>query len=422
MVAGVVAAAGALGACATEPSPDRPRAVELGARDFLDETFTAARPAAAASDAGASRPTLEAADVTVEPGGPEGAVAASAMRPEPAPPIELAASDVEERLAVDQLVGQINGVPVYANEFFRDMDARLRAEAQRQSLERWLPATRQDIQRKLVDTMRDELLLAEFQTSLTPQQRVGVLAFIDDIRNNIRRGLGGSEQEAESSLLDSENMTLDEYVRSLAERQFILQQLRKELSNRVQVSFREVQRYYERNVDEFVPAPVASLRIIRVTGAAGASRVESALASGEPFAEVAARESAWRPDAGNLHEVEVDRAGLAATTFFRPEELNGAAASLSPGESAGPIELGSSTWWIRLDEVRREPGQTLYEAQREIEQRLRAQKLQEEEQRYFAELLERSSVTEVPVMVDRLLRFAAERYYAQPLVTESAGS
>src|SRR5690606_38316882 len=85
-------------------------------------------------------------DVVVIVGSPE----RPASAPSPAPPTARpAVAPANERLAVDQLVGQINGRPVFANEFFASMDARLRQEATRLSNREWFAMAKKDIEAEL---------------------------------------------------------------------------------------------------------------------------------------------------------------------------------------------------------------------------------------------------------------------------------
>lgn len=321
------------------------------------------------------------------------------------------ASGRESRLLVDQLVGQINGRPVYADEFFDPMDERLRREAERLNPRDWLAFARREIEAALWDKLRDELLLAEFETGLSPQQRQGLFAFIEEVRRDLISGNVGSEALANQRLREAEGLGLEEKVKDVTQREFIAFQLKKSIGSRVSVASRDIQRYYEQHLDEFVPPPVARFVILRVpvSNETALADAESALAAGEPFEQIAARLSTWRPDQANTAEIEFT-GEFSEASLFGPLPLNEAARKLAVGGVSPRVDFGSDAYWLHLAAIDRKPGKSIYEVQREIEQKIRAQRIREEETRYFEQLFRRGSFSDVKQMTRRLVEFAAERY------------
>ena len=131
-----------------------------------------------------------------------------------------AKTPIFRELQVDQLVGQINGRPVYADEFFEPMDERLTREAERLNQRDFIAFARKEIEASLWDTLRDELLLSEFQGSLTNEQRLGVLAFIEEVRRDIVSGNLGSEALASQRLREAEGLDFPPYPGELGRRIF----------------------------------------------------------------------------------------------------------------------------------------------------------------------------------------------------------
>jgi len=405
-------------ACASEPAPNG-GGQRLTATDFqgpippiTDEKPPEARPAPITG-----RTPQPRTDVIVVTGAPamaplRGASTVSLGASSEAPP--------SERLLVDQMVGQINGRPVFADEFFRPMDARLRSEAQRLPPREWLAQTRRDIEAALFDKLRDDLLLAEFQSALTPEQKLGVLSFIQTVRDDLISGNLGSEGIANQRLLETEGLDLEAKVEDITQRQFILQQLRTAIGNRVQISYRDVQLYYEQNLDQFVPAPIARFILIRVPldEPERIARVESDLSSGTPFDEVARAETTFRAPAGGVFPVTITDRVYATATLIALPQLNAALQKLEPGQQTPRIDEQGAAWWAMLADLEIPPGKSLYEAQLEIDNLLRGQRIREEETKYFAQLFERGSFSDFKEMGRRLLEFAAERY----LIQERAGA
>lgn len=344
------------------------------------------------------------------------------------PPLsEVRAVDPAPRPAthlVDELVGQINGRPIYAHAFFEPMRERLAREAQTMREREWLVSARKQIQQSVADRLRDDLLLAEFQSTLTPEQRLGVLAFVETVREGLISGNLGSESLANQRLREAEGLTLDEKVKDVTERRFILEQLRNSIGNRVQVSFRDVRRAYEQNIEKYRPPPVAVFRIILVprSDAARVGRIESALAAGEDFTAIAKRESAWKPSEQNLHSVVLKTGSLAEEPIFGPKPLNEAARGLTPGGRTSRVDVDASVYWVLLERIEQPPGKSLYEAQLEIERELLVQREEEERIRYFDGLLSRGSYSDVQKMIEKLLIFAAKEHLGRERAPGAGGS
>lgn len=328
-----------------------------------------------------------------------------------------------DQLVVDEMVGQINGKPIYAEEFFRSMDARLRELATQMPLRQWVKQVRTDVEGKLWDVTRDELLLAEFRSTLTPEVKVGVLAFIEDVRRDYLSQSLGSSELANQRSLEEEGMTLNERVKSDTERQFVLQQLRRSIANRVYVSSRDIEQYYDQHYDEFNPPSEAVFLVIRVplSDTVAISRVESMLAKGEPFALVAATESGWAKDKGNQHRVTIKAESFQDQQYWAVEELNTPSQHLTVGQSSGRIDARGAAWWIKLEAIEKPPGQPLYAVQLEIERGLKAERMKIEELRYFEKLLTKSNMSDFESMTIRLVEYAAVRYYLTPEAEAAAG-
>lgn len=313
---------------------------------------------------------------------------------------------------IDALVGQVNGAPIYASEFFAPMDARLRAEARTMDRNEFLRFAAREIASAIRDKVRDELLLAEFKASLTPQQRQGIVAFVQQLQEGIVAENMGSANLANRRLMETEGMTLEEKIRAERDRELIRVQVQRALVSRVQVSWRDVEREYERNRGSYVPDAMVRLRMIWIDSSdeEKRARVEEALAADEAFEAVAERESDFLPSKGGLFEVSTRGAPYREATLLAQEQLNDAATSLEPGQTTGPIQWEKRLVWMHLEDVEAPEGTSLYDEQLEIFGQLRSERLAEEEQRYFNDLINRSSVSDLETMVLRLLQIAEQRY------------
>jgi hypothetical protein len=329
----------------------------------------------------------------------------------PAGPPAAATPDTVVVAPLDALVGQVSGRPVFASDFFEPMDARLSAEAERMNRRAFLQNLREQVVEALRDVIRDELLLAEFEATLTPEQRQGIAAFVQTVREDLIRQSGGSMELANQSLLSEEGLTLEEKVEAESREQLVRQMVGQLLRNRAWIPWRDVRREYLRNLDEFRPPPTARLRVIMIpaTDAEGVASVQRELAEGADFAGIAERHSVFRPAEGGLYEVTVAPTGYEETVFFDAAELNERAAQLAVGETIGPVDWSGRRVWMTLEDVRA-GGASLYELQDEILGQLRQERLGEVQREFFLDLQERGSLSDVDRMEAELFRLGAERY------------
>lgn len=327
-------------------------------------------------------------------------------------------------LVIDRSVGQINGRPIYASDFLADMDDRLRRNAERMKRPEWVKETFTLVGQKLRDQVRDELLLSEFSTNLKPEQKIGVAAFLDKVQEDLRSGNLGSETLANKRLLEEEGKTIQQKARDIGDKAFIQDWLRRTVYNRVQVTEREVRRYYENNPAEFREPGKAVFRIIQSarSDAGKLARIESGLAGGESFDTVAEIESEWRRNAKEGRftlEVRLEKP-LSEAEVFGPANLNAAARALSVGGRTDRIDAGASAWWLMLVSVTEARQVPLYDVQLAIERKIRNERYREEETRYFSGLLKRSSATNLEEMALKITEFADQRYWGEGRVSQPA--
>ena len=336
-----------------------------------------------------------------------------AVSPGPARPAPVRSPSAGERVRIDAMVGQINGRPLYASSFFQTMDARLRAEAERRSPEDWLAYARDEIRRALRDRIRDELLLAEVESSLTPAQRAGVVTFVRSLRDGLVSENRGSEALADRRLIEEQGITLEEAVEARKNEELIRSWLRRILQNQVYVPFRDVRLRYERDRDVYNPPARAVLRMIRAPAddTERVTAIADAIAADESFESVARRLGLFSPDTGGLLERVLDGPYEQAALIGIPD-LNTAAQRLTPGGVAGPIDVGSNIYWIHLESVIA-ASRSLYETQIQIQDQLFSERVRAAEEEYFLRLVERSGMgagEEIMRMESRLFEIAAERY------------
>ena len=394
---------------------------ERAARDAADAAAVKAAEAERAAKAGPktgdrTMPVLTAGQAS---GGVTDAVAGTAS-PVLDPRAEV--TPVGEPAFVDALVGQINGKPVYASAFLAPMDAQLRAEAEKAvAITPWLAATERQIRQRLEQQVRDELFLAEARASLSSEERQGLINILQNIREDIARGFQGSEEAATEQLMLEENKDLEAKARDERDKLLIRTLVARQIQPRVNVSWRDVQKEYNRNFEAFNPPPKAVVRMIWASRSnpQAADEIAKALAadpSSENFAKLAADRRVNDFSAGTaglLEPVQFEAGKLAEAKLLGEAVLNDAAVKLSPGQIAGPITRGNGVKaWVLMERIDQEPARTLEEAQLEVAAALRERRFGQEASRFFGRLMEQGSKTDERLMVQRLLIIAADRYIA----------
>ena len=340
-------------------------------------------------------------DVTAQAGAPE------ALSP--------AARPVGQAMLIDAKVGDVNARPVFASAFLDTMGERLRAEAVKRPPDEWRAWARKEITDRLNQFIRDELLRAEAMQRLSPEQKLGFLAFMEMMRKDLFARTGGSQAAAREELMAERGINDDQWLREREKEELIRFQISAEVDPRVVVSTRDMRLTYEKYQDVFNPAPRALFRIIRIPKArvdADLAEVDKRLKAGEAFTEVAKSElnSFKRAEAGQVSDKPPEIKGaISEGTWFADGVRNNAARQLTPGNWIGPYRAGEDVEYLALDAI--EVVQTsFYDSQMLIEDRLRSARREQELTRYVERLKQQASFTQVDEMAARLVEIAAERY------------
>ncbi|MEL6328857.1 MAG: hypothetical protein AAFR38_04290 [Planctomycetota bacterium] len=308
---------------------------------------------------------------------------------------------------LDAKVGEINGRAIFASEFLEPISGRLRAEARRLPLPQWRAEAAQRIAQRLRGELTDELLRAEALSRLDAGQRQGLRAFLERVRTQLLSQNLGSRELATQRLAETEGLTEEEFLQRRGDTELVRLTINREIESRINVSWRDVVRRYNRDSERWNPPPTARLRLIRVGASdeAGAETIASMLASDKTFVEVASdRPNRFNVSEGGLREIEYS-GPYDEATFFNIEEINEAARGLEIGGTAGPIRLSSGIWWVHLESIE-SASIPLYEAQLAILAEIRAERRDAERERFIGGLIARASQGEVNAIGQRLLEIA----------------
>lgn len=314
---------------------------------------------------------------------------------------------------VDGLVGQINGRPVFADEFLLPLEDRiLRIVA-----ELPIPQATREVDRLVTQRFRQyvdsELIIAEAESRLTMAEQQGIFGWLQSVQQDAIVGRGGTRDSAVESIEDEFGIGLEEFVQQRKSVVLANQLLEKRVRPRAIVSWRDVEQAYRRDYAEFNPpsrVSIGRLRLHRERQAELVAEARRLFAEGLGFEATLKR---VQPDAdGAWLDLELPPDGIAGTSLASTvkERLD-----LERPDSVGePLEQGVFISWFTVLGIETPPGLSIYDpgVQIGLENELAAIRMRQEQDRYLATLKDRWVAGDIGQMRDRLLVIARIRYFS----------
>jgi hypothetical protein len=396
-----LAAAAALGAlaltaCAGDPSPATDG--QLHAGDFV---------------APATAPASTAETSALAPGPPPAPARPAAPATAPAPPLLVAvARTAANAYNVDGMIGQVNGQPLYAAKLFEPLDVTLTRLGSDPDIPRdeFRRQARQLIRNQLNTTIEDALLFGEAQRDLPESERGYVEARVHEYRDELIRKWGaGAPILADSELREKKGRSLDQMLEEYRQHLIIGRYINLKVVMKINITRRDIERYYYTHPDQFNPKPGRVFRLISCDDPDDADKIDAELAAGKSFVTVASSDlnhSAHR-DEGGLYSKDplVGNLGL--------EPLNDALMKLHPGQASPRVTVGRACYWLYLETLSAGRSRPLREVQQTIEDMLKEQAYRREQEAYRQRLFTEGSFNPLNEMTAAMVDIAMARY-AQP--------
>jgi len=323
-----------------------------------------------------------------------------------------ASSDAGVAWPVEGLLGQVNGRPIFADEFFELIEDQLRQAAANPDRGVGREQFIRIVRAAFVRTVESELVVAEAESQLTAEQQQGLLAWLRTIQEETIAERGGSRSAAEASLAAEEDKSLDEFMQQRRDVAIAGRLLNQKLEPRTIVSWREVQQAYERDRKIYNPPPQIRIGRIRFDSKAEIDKIERMkllVSQGKTFPEL-------------VRAFDVPKDGVWQTSDLTAEGIGGLPLNdsvksrlkdLKPGEVSQPLEQTDLTSWFSVVSIDTPVSRSIYdrEVQLAIEGQLRAVRKSIERQRYIATLRSRWVNDDIAEIEQRLVDFALERYW-----------
>jgi hypothetical protein len=329
----------------------------------------------------------------------------------------VAADKVGLSMAVDAMVGHVNGQAIYASKVFDLVgDDELAARGGRLSRQAFGREARDIVTRRLMEVVINVLLLAEAEAALNEQQQAGLRHVLKERRAEFVRKFGaGSPEVADRRLRREEGLGLDDKVEEFRRAAIVESHKRQTLTPKINISRKDIIRYYRDHQAEFNPKSGRRIYMIS-TGSDTAAETIDRLLSDEarPFLEIAS-------DAA-LNNHRAKQGGFFAEALegeqvFNLDALNEAVVSLESGQHTKRVTIKETYYWLWATKTNAGKAQTLKQAQSLIRRRLIEQRYSTLAIRYQAQLFHRGSFDPrgpdqdpLEPMVDTLLEVAMSRY------------
>ena len=314
---------------------------------------------------------------------------------------------------VDALVGQVNGRPVFADEFFGPIEDQLRQIAANPDRVAGREQFVRTIRGYFKQTVDSELIVAEAESQLSPEQQQGVLAWLKSMQEATIAERGGSRAAAEASLQAEEDKTLDEFMQQRREVSLALRLLNQRIEPRAIVSWREVEQAYQRDAKIYNPPSqvrIGRIKLDAVADAAKIERVRTLVKEGKKFSEIAKElelneGGLWQASElplGGVQDLPLADGVLARLKPLQPDQV-----------SEELVQKEGFVVWFAIMEISQPRARSIYDRdlQLAITRQIQDVRRAIERQRYIASLRSRWVTDDIVEMEERLVAFALERYW-----------
>ena len=339
---------------------------------------------------------------------------------------------------VEELIGKVDGRPVFANAVLEPIEDKIRADLRRnkftkkQFSEYLFVELRQQIQ----ELVNRDLLLSEANAGISPEMAYGLFAVIGQMRKDYAAAQGGSSSQMRHLTEEQDGVTVDSFLESNREQILIEKLYGEKVWPNVHVTWRDIQRAFEKiYIEEFSSsAEIDEARVLEILAAMQRLPLESIPAArgsivlgmirlklddpqiatvdelftrGDAFLEIA--ESVGAKNGGVWEKFELKEGGIASTgikQIFIDGLLNSKA-----DNQLFVHETKTSKLWFAVLEFNEPISLYNREIQIEVRNQLRSEQFNSEQNRFLQTIWGKHSMAEVDSMAARVVKIALQRYF-----------
>ena len=386
-----------LSACTTDRQ--QPRTGKLNLDDFVaPASAPAPRP-----DVAASAPAPGLAQATPAPATRPAAI----LDPLSRPTLVATPPPTGQAYSVNAMIGQVNGQPIYADKIFESVEAQLTRLGSDPDIPRdeFRYQTSLLLYGQLRHNIYETLVLGQAERDLTENDRAYIDSKLQEHRQELIRKWGrGSPILADSELREKKGRSLDQTLEDFRQQQVIGRYFAMKVWIKINISRRDIERYYYTHLEDYNPKPGRLFRVITTDNPDDADKIDHLLTQAKPFAQVAA---------GELNQKNREDGGLYSKEPFTGklrEPLNEALVKLQVGQTSPRIEDRRHFYWLYLESMASGKARPLREVQQEIEAQLRVQAEKREEEAETDKLFTPDTSKSLVDMTTSMVDIAMSRY------------
>jgi len=329
---------------------------------------------------------------------------------------------------VDSLIGQINGKPLYANDFLIPREDRLRriATGTPNEREKAYEEFRRIIYEAFDQFVNNELVISEAESTIPDEAKEGLLAWMRELQEKEIASRGGTRSEAERSIEEEfPGMTIEDFTKRQKNEALANDLMRRRVRPRAIVSWRDIDRLYMRNYEVYNPPLMLRVGRIAVPKAdqAKVDQVKALFAEGKTFEEVAAAMNV--PNGGLWREFKLGAQGVDGIPDL-VEDLKVRIKGLKQGAIDGPVEQRAQVSWMTLFASKQAVARSIFDPrlQLQLRRQLEGERFAIEQNRYLNALRTRWIAEDLLQMRERLFNFALDRYWPgrRPAASNALGT
>ena len=337
---------------------------------------------------------------------------AAAPLPAAAEPMAPATGTTAGALAVDAMIGHVNGEAIFAQDILEPIEPQLTAFGLSYDGDAFLKRCAPLLAGRLREVLIDKLILAEAGSGLSERERQGVEGLVQARREELLRYYGqGSLAKAQAQFLAAEGIEFDEALAQYREELVVRRYLQQELFPQINVQQRDVERRFNDMMTrgDFNTEDRRVIRLMMTPSADDAQTIAQRLGDGDRFAQVAGDEQL------NTYNPASDGAfnggePVTGDEVFGIAQVNDAILALAQGEHAGPIVSGDRHFFVMVQAF--EPAEEVHlrDLQVQIEQQLRLEQWDALFRGFREGLWDDGGYTDPVQMTQKLVDIAITRY------------
>jgi rhomboid family GlyGly-CTERM serine protease len=308
--------------------------------------------------------------------------------------------------AMDGMIGQVNGRAIYAADILEPIHEQLQALGRKLPRDVFQQHVQEAVVKQLRTTVINSLVYGEAERDLSDTERGNLAPMTRTKREELLRQWGsGSLALAEENILRKTGLTLDQHLKEFRQQVVVSTYMQRKLLPRINVTRKDVKRYYRDHPEIYQPPTSRTVRMIQVATQKEADAIAALLHAGQEFAQVAATPlNQFKPDVGGLFGPVIGNAPLA----MKP--LNQAMLKLKASQHSQAIIIDQEYWFIYGEKIDHGQHQTLAMAQLQIAEALRRQQFQTLQASYSSRMFAQGSYYSLENMALTLVEIAMNRY------------